>query len=49
LLVLLVGHSDTHGTVSDSKTGKNTDTRGDTIVRRVEDQLLKIKKDNTQV
>jgi hypothetical protein len=41
LLVLLVGHSDTHGTVSESKYGKNTDADGDTIVRRVEDQLSK--------
>jgi riboflavin synthase alpha subunit len=41
LLVLLVGHSDTHGNVSKSKYGKNTNADGDTIVRRVEDQLSK--------
>jgi hypothetical protein len=44
-----MGHSDAHGTVSESKYGENTNGDGDTIVRRVEDQLLKIKKDNTQV
>jgi hypothetical protein len=51
LLVLLVGHSDTHGNVSKSKYGKNTNADGDTIVRRVEGGRPTVEKseENTKI